>query len=116
MTYPREWLPEEWRAADEGLRLRRGYRRTDFQMIITSDYGGFAGGMVPEMCCPPVKGLSPEEEIPKDYYLRPTRLRRTTAALHALSSGEHSLAGVELAGTVCLPMSTPLIGADGFLR
>ena len=24
-------------------------------MIITSDYGGFAGGMVPEMCCPPVE-------------------------------------------------------------
>lgn len=80
MTYPREWLPEEWWAADEGLRLRRGYRRTDFQMIITSDYGGFAGGMVPEMCCPPVKGLSPEEEIPKDYYLRLTRLRRSSDA------------------------------------
>ena len=80
MTYPREWLPEEWWAADEGLRLRRGYRRTDFQMIITSDYGGFAGGMVPEMCCPPVTGLSPEEEIPKDYHLRPTRLRRSSAA------------------------------------
>jgi len=98
MTYPREWLPEEWRAADEGLRLRRGYRRTDFQMIITSDYGGFAGGMVPEMCCPPVKGLSPEEEIPKDYHLRPRRLRRSSAARHARSSGQHSLPGADVSG------------------
>ena len=116
MTYPREWLPEEWRAADEGLRLRRGYRRTDFQMIITSDYGGFAGGMVPEMCCPPVKGLSPEEEIPKDYYLRPTRLRRSSADRHTCSSGQHALTGVEIASTVCLPTSGALVGADGFLR
>jgi len=67
-------------------------------MIITSDYGGFAGGMVPEMCCPPVKGLSPEEEIPKDYHLRPRRLRRSSAARHARSSGQHSLPGADVSG------------------
>ena len=115
MTYPREWLPEEWRAADEGLRLRRGYRRTDFQMIITSDYGGFAGGMVPEMCCPPVKGLSPEEEIPKDYYLQSRRLRRSYAACHAGSSGQHLLLGADVAGADCPPLSSALVGADGSL-
>lgn len=98
MTYPREWLPEEWWAADEGLRLRRGYRRTDFQMIITSDYGGFAGGMVPEMCCSPVKGLSPEEKIPKDYYLQSRRLRRSSDARHTRYSGQHSLTRDGLTG------------------
>ena len=98
--YTRVWglWPEELLTADGGLRLRGGCRRTDFQMIITSDYGGFAGGMVPEMCCSPVKGLSPEEEIPKDYYLRPRRLRRSSAARHARSSGQHSLPGADVAG------------------
>ena len=40
----------------------------------------------------------PEEEIPKDHHLRPLRLRRSSPAHHALSSGEHSLAGVRLPG------------------
>ena len=59
---------------------------------------------------------SPEENIQKDDYLRPQRLRRSTAARRASSSGEHSLTGVEIAGAVCLPASTRLIGADIFLR
>ena len=52
----------------------------------------------------------------KDHHLRPRRLRRSTATRKTSSSGQHSLPGVELAVAVCLPMSTPLIGAEGFLR
>ena len=70
---------------------------------------------------PPVRGCSAGGEHPKDNHLRPPRLRRTTAARHAASSGQHSLPGVELAGTPTLPMSTRLTGAwlyppvsDGF--
>ena len=47
---------------------------------------------------PPVKVLSPEENIQKDHHLRPPRLRRSSAARHAASSGQHSLAGVDFAG------------------
>ena len=60
---------------------------------------------------PPVKVLSPEENIPKDYHLRPPRLRRSSAACHASSSGQHSLPGVELAGaTRFSDKRPPLIG------
>ena len=58
----------------------------------------------------------PEEELPKDYHLRPLRLRRSTASHNVLSSGEHSLTGVDLAGAVCLSMNDALIGAGIFLR
>ena len=47
-----------------------------------------------------MKVPSPEENLPKDYHLRPRRLRRSTAALNVLSSGQHSLPGFELAGAV----------------
>ena len=46
----------------------------------------------------PVRGLSPEEIIQKDHYLRPPRLRRSTAGRIAFSSGQHSLIGGELSG------------------
>ena len=52
----------------------------------------------------------------KDEHLRSPRLRRSSATRNASSSGEHSLTGVEIAGTVCLPMSAWLIGAGSFLR
>ena len=52
----------------------------------------------------------------KDEHLRSPRLRRSSATRNASSSGEHSLAGVDLAGAVCLPMSLPFIGAGSFLR
>ncbi len=61
-------------------------------------------------------GALPEEEIPKDYHLRPLRLRRRKASHHALSSGEHSLPGVDLAGAVYLMVIDALIGAGSFLR
>ena len=61
-------------------------------------------------------GSLPEEIAQKNHHLRPQRLRRSSAVRRASSSGEHSLAGVDLAGTVCLPMSTWLIGAGSFLR
>ena len=57
----------------------------------------------------------PEEKIPKNYHLRPLRLRRSSPARHALSSGKHSLPEADIAGTSPLPMSTPLIGAGDFL-
>ena len=57
----------------------------------------------------------PEEEIPKDYHLRPLRLRRTSAARNTASSGEHSLAGADLAGAVYLSMNDALIGAGSCL-
>ena len=48
----------------------------------------------------------------KDEHLGSPRLRRSSASRNASSSGEHSLAGAELAGTPPLPMSGPLIGAE----
>ena len=63
-----------------------------------------------------LRGCLPEEEMDKDEHLRSPRLRRSSATRNASSSGEHSLTGVEIAGTVCLPMSTWLIGAGSFLR
>ena len=63
-----------------------------------------------------LRNSSPEEIAPKYHHLRPRRLRRTSAARNAACSGQHSLAGVDLHGAVCLPMSTPLIGADAHLR
>ncbi len=63
-----------------------------------------------------LKGWSPEEELPKDYYPRPRRLRRSYAPRHALSSGKHSLPGADVAGAGCPPLSNALGGADGFLR
>ena len=60
--------------------------------------------------------LLPEENIKKGDYLRPTRLRRSSADRHTCSSGQHALTGVEIASTVCLPTSGALVGADGFLR
>ena len=44
-------------------------------------------------------GSLPEENIQKDDYLRPLRLRRSSVARNASSSGEQSLAGTEIAGT-----------------
>jgi len=41
---------------------------------------------------------SPEENTKKDDYLRPPRLRRSSAAEKKPSSGQHSLVGVELPG------------------
>ena len=61
-------------------------------------------------------GALPEEEIPKDYHLRPLRLRRSMASHHALSSGEHSLPGADFASAVYLSMNVSLIGAGDFLR
>ena len=57
----------------------------------------------------------PEENLPKDDHLRPRRLRRSSAAHRALSSGQHSLPGVELAGAGSPPMSTSLIEAGVLL-
>ena len=48
---------------------------------------------------PPGRGCYAGGNIPKDDHLRPWRLRRTTAARKSPSSGEHSLAGAEIAGT-----------------
>ena len=63
-----------------------------------------------------LRNSSPEEIAPKYHHLRPRRLRRSTDTHNAACSGQHSLAGVGLHGAVCLPMSTPLIGADAHLR
>ena len=40
-------------------------------------------------------GSLPEENIQKDDYLRPQRLRRSTAVCIAVTSGQHSLPGGE---------------------
>ena len=48
----------------------------------------------------PVRCWPPEEKIQKDYYLRPPWLRRRTAARKTASSGEQSLAGIAIAGTI----------------
>ena len=63
-----------------------------------------------------LRNSSPEEITQNDHHLRPRRLRRRTDTHNAACSGQHSLAGVGLHGAVCLPMSTPLIGADAHLR
>ena len=132
--------------ADGFLRLEVSRWRKTAKKIITSDHRGFAGvrpyphaassgehsltgvEIAGTVCLPMsawligagsflrLGGSLPEMEIRKDDYLRPPRLRRSSAVRRASSSGEHSLTGVDFAGTVCLPMSTPLIGADGFLR
>ena len=60
--------------------------------------------------------LPPEENIQKNHHLRPLRLRRSSPARHALSSGEHSLTGVNFAGAVYLMVIDALIGAGSFLR
>lgn len=60
---------------------------------------------------PKIRDSLPEKSTQKDYHLRPQRLRRTTAARHASSSGQHALTGVEIVGAVCLPSSAPLVGA-----
>ena len=121
-------------------------RRKTSNKIITSDHCGFAGVRPPTTRSPPASirspelsypaqiclpmstwligagsflrlgGSLPEEIAQKNHHLRPQRLRRSSAVRRASSSGEHSLAGVDLAGTVCLPMSTWLIGAGSFLR
>ncbi len=112
------------------LRAAVSRRRTDAQKIITSDHRGFAGVQPPATQPPPASICSPElsypaqasssvntrlvgagdhlraavfppeDNIPKDYYLRPPRLRRSTAARHAASSGKHLLSGVELSAAV----------------
>ena len=46
----------------------------------------------PVRCCPP------EEKIQNDDYLRPPRLRRSTATRNSVTFGQHSLPGVELYG------------------
>ena len=61
---------------------------------------------------PPVRGFPPEENIQKDYHLRPPRLRRSSATHHASPSGQHSLPGGELPGATPPPASARLIGAD----
>ena len=96
--------------------------------MITSDHRGFAGVGLPKkspppasirsselsypaQVCPPVStrligadiflragASSPEENTQKDDYLRPPRLRRSSAARNTSSSGQHSLVGVELPG------------------
>ena len=63
-----------------------------------------------------LKGCSPEEKIPKDYYLQSRRLRRSYAACHAGSSGQHLLLRADVAGADCPPLSSALGGAGGFLR
>lgn len=100
-------------------------RRKTSQKISTSDHGGFAEVQPhatqpppasipsPELSsraqvCPPMsapligagsflrlRGPLPEENIQKDHHLRPQQLRRSSAARHASSSGEHSLARVQ---------------------
>lgn len=60
---------------------------------------------------PKIRDSLPEKSTQKDYHLRPQRLRRTTAARHASSSGQHALTGVEIVGAVCLPTSALLVGA-----
>ncbi|OUL07872.1 hypothetical protein B0533_11560 [Sedimentibacter sp. SX930] len=47
---------------------------------------------------PKIRDSLPEKSTQKDYHLRPQRLRRTTAARHASSSGQHALTGVEIVG------------------
>ena len=59
--------------------------------------------------------LLPEYEIPKNHHLRPLRLRRSMASRNVLSSGEHSLPGVDLAGAIYLSMTNSLTGAGSFL-
>jgi len=60
---------------------------------------------------PKIRDSLPEKSTQKDYHLRPQRLRRSSAARHASSSGQHALTGVEIVGAVCLPTSAPLVGA-----
>ena len=122
-------LPEEEIQKDHHLRSPRLRRSSVVRNASSSGEHSLAGvdlaGTPPLPMSAPLVGAGnflrlggslPEEIIQKDYYLRPTRLRRSSASRNASSSGEHSLAGAELAGAVCLPISTPLIGADGFLR
>ena len=65
----------------------------------------------PPQSCPPMsapligvggllrlRGPLSEDNITKDQHLRPTRLRRSSAAHNAIYSGQHSLPGAELAG------------------
>ena len=63
----------------------------------------------------PLRGCLPEEKITKDDHLRPRRLRRSSTARHASYSGQHSLPAVEFPVAICIPTSTPLIGAGDFL-
>ena len=62
-----------------------------------------------------LKGCSPEEKIPKDYYLQSRRLRRSSDARHTRYSGQHSLTRDGLTGADRPPLSSALVGADGSL-
>lgn len=64
------------------------------------------------LCTGDCDAAVPEEKIQKDEHLRPQRLRRRTAIRNAVSSGGHSLAGVELLGAIAFSDEGTLIGAD----
>ena len=122
-------LPEENTQKDHHLRPPRLRRRTITENLLSSGEHSLTGAELAGAVCLPMSALLigadcflrlgvclPEENTRKDDHLRPLRLRRSTITENLPSSGEHSLTGAELAGAVCLPMSTPLIGADDHLR
>ena len=123
------WSPEEEIPKDYSLQSRRLRRSYAACHAGSSGQHLLLGADVAGADCPPLSsalvgaggflrltGWSPEEKIPKDYYLRSRRLRRSYAARHTPSSGQHSLSGVDVSCTGCPPMSSALVGADGFLR
>lgn len=57
-----------------------------------------------------VGGSLPEENNPKDEYLRPPQLRRSSAVHNVFSSGQHLLVEVELSGAMLFSGGHPLIG------
>jgi hypothetical protein len=122
-------LPEEKSQKDHHLRPRRLRRSSASRNASSSGEHSLTGVEIAGTVCLPMSSLLiragsflrlggslPEEKSQKDHHLRPRRLRRSSASRNASSSGEHSLTGVEIAGTVCLPMSSLLIRAGSFLR
>jgi len=61
---------------------------------------------------PKMRDSLPEEITKKDYQLRAPRLRRTTSARNASSSGEQLLIGGELSGAGLCSWKDGLVGAE----
>ena len=98
-------MPEENIQKDHHLRQLRLRRISAAGKSMSSGEHSLAGTVIAGTTpfsgksSPPGRGCYAGGNIPKDDHLRPWRLRRTTAARNATSSGEQSLAGGELAGT-----------------
>ena len=99
-------VPEEIIKKDHHLRPRRLRRSSAAGKSMSSGEHSLVGSELVGITTfsgkgfPPVWGCPTGGQLQKHHHLRPRRLRRTTAARNATSSGEQLLAGVEVPGTI----------------